>query len=597
MKHLCEMCKMLFRKCNCVFILYYYSLEVGSAASTCRKDQTSSPKAARIEPTTSQSNTMHTESTSKHSLMSTKVISPRGSPVSHGPAVLHCNRDDHPTFLKSNEDISQTLDNNRTVRGHSPMSRNSLELRIKSEDNSSSNQDDKNIPVTPDSAPRTPSNEFPSNPVYPNLPFPGGPINQMFPWLPFYSPDKLLSMPYPWLGMWPKSFSSEMQNYARAQANYMSILSKDSIRSANTESEKDGKCQSKTVESGKDSNISKSGIDQLYGNMPQSGISLSSGSSKRKRKLPIHYKRVCHIKEDPDGQECLYQDIHHNRTKYIHRDVNLDTPNSRANCINPDSSVGNHYDMSSHLLMAGSRSRPSQGQRSEASLDDFQHIASGPEVMDLSISHPPRCTAVQGDGNKLITPSFTTTSYMPPSPGSDSESSKSVEPQPKTTICYKPTPDDIMGKPRDSRDSSDFVDSRDKARESALDLIRKIQSEVKERDRDQSLGSKFYGKVNKNELSNVPNVTIGPTNSYNLDIFRKFARPNRDAKIDTAFLPTSESALRNADGAIHNAESSAAWLQWMMASSQPQKDTQGHTSHEPKEAGSLYTESDGHLNR
>ncbi len=545
-----------------------------------------------------------------------------GSPVPLELSKLHHKSDCIPPTL----DITHGLENNSNGKRSSQKRKERLEVKIKSEPEPDSNPGGSEYPVTPTSLPGTPTNELPSSMDYPGMNIPGASVAQMLPWLPFYSPEKLLQMPNPWLSMWPKMLSSEMQSNVVSQSNYMSALSNDILKAANRESEKNIQCHRKAEEIQKDRNISKSGISDPYGNNSHSGISLSSGSSKRKRKLPIHYKRVSHIKEEPDepdgdnnytypdginedslypdGLNSLHEDSHHNRTRYYYPDVNMDIKHRRSICVNPDSRFGSHFERSTQVVMPMSRSKSGSGKGqghglgSEVSLDDLTHLSPRSEVMDLSVSHPSRSSTFQGDNKKLITPPYTTTSYMPPSPGSDSESTKSIEPQPKTTICYRPTSDDIKDKSRDSRDAADIGDSRERARESALDLIRRIQSEVKDSIKEQSNGGKFYGKVIKNEPSNVPNVTIGPTNSYNLDMFRKFAKSNRDGKVDTAFLPTCDGVLGNhGNGPVHNAESSAAWLQWMMASSQPQKEASGPGPQEVKEPGSLYVESSGCNNR
>ena len=188
------------------------------------------------------------------------------------------------------------------------------------------------------------------------------------------------------------------------------------------------------------------------------------------------------------------------------------------------------------------------------------------------ISRPSNCSILQADKKK----SFTAFSLgrITTEPDID-DVLTSAEPQPKTTICYKPFPtSDIKGK--------DLSEAQKNNKEHVAGIVRKMQEdlEVQELSADkQNCDEKSFCSTKisfrptgpQTSQSDAPNVTVGQT--YNLDLFRRIVgksqvKDKESEKISKQF--TSESS-----SASHDPGSSSAWLKWMMKSSQPQRNCAG----------------------
>ena len=152
---------------------------------------------------------------------------------------------------------------------------------------------------------------------------------------------------------------------------------------------------------------------------------------------------------------------------------------------------------------------------------------------------------------------------------------RSAEPQPKTTICYKPSPaSETKGK--------DLLEAKENDKEHVDDTVRKMQEDLEVQGihvDNQNCDEKsfcetkisFRSPASQTSQSDVPNVTVGQT--YNLDLFRRIVGKSQiKAKETEKFRKQFTSECSSAS---HDSGSSSAWLKWMMKSAQPQRNCAG----------------------
>ena len=191
---------------------------------------------------------------------------------------------------------------------------------------------------------------------------------------------------------------------------------------------------------------------------------------------------------------------------------------------------------------------------------------------NCSISKPSKFSILQADRKR----SFTTFSLSRIATDSDIDDvQRSIEPQPKTTICYKPSP-------TSETKGQDLSEAQENKKEHIADIVRKMQEDLEVQgfhadnqtcDEKSFCGTEdpFRSTGPQTSQSDVPNVNVGQT--YNLDLFRRIVgksqtKANESEKSRKLF--TSE-----CNSASHDSGSSSAWLQWMMKSTQPQRNCAG----------------------
>ena len=190
--------------------------------------------------------------------------------------------------------------------------------------------------------------------------------------------------------------------------------------------------------------------------------------------------------------------------------------------------------------------------------------------VDDCLSKPAKYSILQADRKKAIVPS--NVDPYPAYPDVDDETPRSVEPQPRTIICYKPAPDVDTKRPN-------VIEAKEKSKEHVADIVRKMQdfeeqsltadSVLLDRDEKSSLPCKNSSFESQN---NVPNVTISQT--YNLHLFRRIAGKAQIKSRDME-RQKKQFLMGGIGSQQHDADSSSAWLKWMMTSSQTQRNYLG----------------------
>ena len=169
----------------------------------------------------------------------------------------------------------------------------------------------------------------------------------------------------------------------------------------------------------------------------------------------------------------------------------------------------------------------------------------------------------------------------------------SAEPQPKTTICYKPSPAlKTKGK--------DLSEAQKNNREHVADIVRIMQEDLEVQgfnaDKQNCDEKSFCGTSisfrptgPQTSQSDAANVTIGQT--YNLDLFRRIV--GKSQVKDKESEKFSKQSKSESSSASHDSGSSSAWLKWMMKSAQPQRNCAGE-QYSPNQSRAI---SPHHLNR
>lgn len=197
---------------------------------------------------------------------------------------------------------------------------------------------------------------------------------------------------------------------------------------------------------------------------------------------------------------------------------------------------------------------------------------------DDRVSRPTKYSILQADRKKAIVPSNLDQYPYPAYPDVDDEIPRSVEPRPRTTICYKPSPDmDAKG--------TNLPETKEKSKEHVAEIVRKMQEDFEAHGlpSDNELlhrnktSPPHHGSPNPDGASfesqnNALNVTVGQT--YNLDLFRRIAgkaqiKSKEFEKHKKQFL------VGGCRSKPHDSDSSTAWLKWMMTSSLPQRNCLG----------------------
>ena len=182
-----------------------------------------------------------------------------------------------------------------------------------------------------------------------------------------------------------------------------------------------------------------------------------------------------------------------------------------------------------------------------------------------SISKPAKLSILQADRKKYSVSCFDRTST---NPNTEDGVPTSVEPQPRTTICYKPSTE-LETK---ARSTSPVGVNKE---QNIADIVRSIQGnfEARSHNDNSSCDEKSYADTRIWSAA-IPSqqhadTTIGQT--YNLDLFRRIVgksqsqvKTKENEKLTKHFPIECKSRL-------HDSGSSSAWLNWMMKSSQTQR--------------------------
>ena len=263
--------------------------------------------------------------------------------------------------------------------------------------------------------------------------------------------------------------------------------------------------------------------------------------------------------------------------KYIHLDSNrsltdVSSPTTGRSQITEDSKSNTACGSSKRKRKLPVQYIRGTGIKSENTDHSTDDMVEGRAEENGYISKPSKCSILQADRKK----SFAAFSLgrITTEPDSDDVLTY-AESQPKTTICYKPSPaSETKGK--------DLLEAQKNNKEYVADIVRKMQEDLEVQgfhaDKQNCHEKSFSGtKISfqatglQTSQSDAPNVTVGQT--YNLDLFRRIVgksqvKDKESEKFSKQF--TSESS-----SASHDSGSSSAWLKWMMKSAKPQRNCTG----------------------
>ena len=222
--------------------------------------------------------------------------------------------------------------------------------------------------------------------------------------------------------------------------------------------------------------------------------------------------------------------------------------------------------------------------------DSFVTCVKGTEdAGDDRFSRPTKYSILQADRKKVILPSNLDPYPYPAYPDVGDEVPRSVEPQPRTMICYKPSPDmEAKG--------AYLTETKEKSKEHVAEIVRKMQEDFEAHGLPSGNGllnrsetsSHDHGSPNSDgalfeSQNNVPNITVGQT--YNLDLFRRIAG-KAQIKSKEIEKHKKQFLVGGCGSKPHDSDSSTAWLKWMMTSSLPQRNCLGEQL-SPESAGAM----------